>query len=77
MMKLIDKADVGSPDPGAGIVGQMRGRNRIYIDFAGVWLLEQTGNVQKRRFAGARRRDQRDRLTGLDREFGALEHVQR
>src|SRR5690242_3978415 len=77
MMELVDEADVAAPDPGAGDVGQMRGRDRIDIDFAGVRLFEQASNVQERGFPGARWRDQCDRLTGPDREFSALEHVER
>ncbi len=40
-------------------------------------MFEQAGNVQQRRLAGARRRDQRDRLAGPDRKLGALEDFER
>ena len=77
MMKLIDEADFGAPDPGALHVGEVRGRDRVDIDFAGVGMFEQAGNMQQRRFAGAGRRDQRHRLAGPYRKLGALENVER
>ena len=46
MMELVDKADIGAPDPGTGNVGQMRGRDRINIDFTGVRRFEQSGDVE-------------------------------
>ena len=58
-------------------VGQVRGGDGIDIDLAGIGMLEQAGDMQQRRFAGARRRDQRHRLAGPDRELGALENVER
>ena len=46
-------------------------------DFAGIGMLEQAGDVQQRRFAGAGRPHQRHRLAGPDRELDALENVER
>ena len=46
MMELVDKADIGAPDPGTGNVRQMRGRDRINIDFTGVRRFEQSGDVE-------------------------------
>ena len=43
----------------------------VDIDLAAVRLLEQAGDMQQRRLAGAGRRDQRDRLARPDRELGA------
>ena len=77
MVELIDEADVGAADAGALHVGEMRGGDRIDVDFAGVGVLEQPGDVQERRFAGAGGRDQRHRLAGPHRELGALENVER
>ena len=77
MMKLIDEADIGAPDAGALDVGHVRGGDSVDIDFAAVGVFEQAGDVQQRRFAGARRSDQRHRLAGPDRKLGALENVER
>src|SRR5689334_13010436 len=75
-MKLIDEPDLGAPDPGALNIGQMRSGNRIEVNFPGVGVFEQSGNMQERRFAGAGWRDERDRLAGPDREFGAFKDVE-
>ena len=40
-------------------------------------MFEQARDVQKRRFAGARRRHQRHRLPGPHRKLGALENIER
>ena len=76
-MGLIDEADIAAPDAGAFDIAQVRGGDTVDKDFAGVGMLEQAGNLQKRRFARTRRRDQRHRLTWPDRKFGAPEHVKR
>ena len=47
------------------------------IDFALVGGLEQAGDMQQRRFARARGRHQRDRLSCPQRELGAVENGQR
>src|ERR1700677_5049525 len=77
MMGLIDEADFGAPDPGARDICQIRGRDGIDIDLAGVRVFEQAGDMQQRRFAGARRRHQRHRLAGPDAELGAFENIER
>ena len=77
MMELIDEADFGAPDPRPRHIGQVGGRRGVDIDFAGVGMFEQARNVQKRRFAGAGRSDQRHRLAGPYRELGAAQHVER
>ena len=60
-----------------GDVGQLRGRGGVDIDLAGVGMFEQTRDVQKRRFAGAGRPDQRHRLAGPYRKLGAAQDVER
>src|SRR5215467_12440872 len=40
-------------------------------------MLKQTGDMQKRRFAGARRRNQRDRLPRPKRQLDAIEYMKR
>ena len=45
MMKLINKSNFGASDAGALKVGKMRCGDRIDIDFAGVRMFEQAGNV--------------------------------
>ncbi len=77
MVKLIDEADVGAADAGALDVAQVRGGDGVDIDFAGIGMLEQAGDVQQRRFSRSRRRDQSHRLAGPDRKLGAFENVER
>ena len=77
MMRLVDEADLVAADAGALGIGQDRGGAPVDIDVAMVGMLEQAGDVQQRRFAGARRRHQRHRLPGPDRQFRAVEDVQR
>ena len=59
------------------VSAEMRGRDRIDVDFAGVGVLEQPGDVQEGRFPGAGWRDQRHRLPRPHRKLGALENVER
>ena len=77
MMELVDEADLDAADAGALGIRQARGRDLVDVDLARIRLLEQAGDVQQRRFAGARRRHQRHRLPGPDRKLGALEDVER
>src|ERR1700735_1783530 len=75
MMELIDKTDLGAPDPGALHIVELRGRHSIDIDLAGVRMFEQAGDVEQRRLAGARRRHQRHRLPRPDGELGVLQDI--
>src|ERR1700687_2125120 len=76
-MRLIDEADIGAADLGSLDVRQSRGRGAADIAFAVIGTLEQAGDVQQRRFARTRRRHQRDRLSGPQRQLGAVEDGQR
>jgi hypothetical protein len=73
VVKLIDEADLDAADARALRVREDGCRDLIDIDFAGVGLLEQTSDVQKRRLAGAGRRHQRNGLAGPDGELGTSE----
>ncbi len=75
VMKLIDETDLDAPDPGALNIGERRRRHSVDIDFAGARMFEETGNVEQRRFAGARRRNQRHRLSRPYRKLGVLENI--
>ena len=77
VMELIDEADVVAPDPRALDVAQTRGRRAVDIDLAGIGMFEEACDVQKRRFAGARRRHQRHRLSRPHRKLGAFENIER
>src|SRR5947209_20354378 len=77
MVKLVDKPDLGAADARALGVGKRRGRGTIDIDFAGVRMFEQTGDVKKCRLADTGRRNQRHRLPRPHRELGAFEDFQR
>ena len=76
-VRLIDEADIGAADLGSLDVRQARGRGPADIDLAVVGAFEQAGDMQQRRFAGARRRHQRHRLPRPQRELGAVEDGQR
>ncbi len=77
MMELIDEADIVAPDLGALDVGQLRGRHGVNINLAGIGMLKQARDMQKRRFSRSRRSDQRHRLSSPYRKLGALEDVKR
>ncbi len=77
VVRLVDEADLVAADAGALVVGQDRGRAAVDIDVAVVGMLEQAGDVQKRRLAGTGWRYQRHRLPAPERKLDAVEHVQR
>ena len=77
MVELIDEADLHAADRGALAIGEpARFRARRCSTSPAVGPLEQPGDVEKRRLAGAGRRDQRDHLAGIDVEVGAVENLQ-
>ena len=75
-VRLIDKADVGAADLGAFGIAQPGGGGAADIDLALVGMFEQPGDMQQRRFARARRRHQRHRLPGPQRQLGAAQNGQ-
>ena len=76
-MELVDEADFYPADARALGVRELRGRDLVDIDFPGVGMLEQAGDVQERGLAGAGRRNERNRLARPDGKLGAFEDVQR
>ena len=76
MMELIDKPTVIAANAGALRVAQRGGGDRVDIYLAGIGMFKQTGDVQKRRLAGARRRHQRHRLARPHRKLGPFENVE-
>src|SRR6266487_7011246 len=76
-MLLIDEADLGAADASTLGIRQRRGGGAVDIDLAAVRMLEQARDMQQRRLAGSRGRDQRDRLPRPDRELGGFEDVER
>src|SRR3974390_2735795 len=77
MVRLVDEADLIAADAGAVGGGEDRSGAAVDVHLAVIGMLEQAGDVQQRRLAGARGRHQRDRLPRPDGELGALKHVQR
>ena len=63
MMELVDKADFGAPQHGPAIIGQASAILSSDQHSPAIGTLQQAGNVQHRRLAGARRYDQRYDLT--------------
>ncbi len=59
-MELVDEADLDAADRRPLGVGEAAGRPPADDDVAAVRTLEQAGDVEERRLAGAGRRDQRD-----------------
>ena len=76
MVELVDEADVVAADRGALVVGKPAAGAPVQNDVAGVGPLEQPGQVQQRRFAGAGRRHQRHHLGAAEREIGAVQDGQ-
>src|SRR3954463_2017105 len=77
MVRLIDKTDLASTDPGALCVRKRRGRGAVDIHLAAVGVFKQAGNVKQRRFSGSGGRKQRDRLTRPYGKLRAFENLQR
>ncbi len=77
MVELVDEADLDAADAGALGIGQPGRRLAADIDLARVLVLQQAGDVQQRRLAGAGRRDEGDRLPLPDHEIGAAQDVER
>src|SRR5690348_15392066 len=71
VVRLINETDLAAPDAGAFAVGQSRGRAAININLADIGMLEESREMQQRRFAGPRRCHQSDRLSGPNREIRA------
>ena len=76
VVRLVDETDLLAADARAFVVGQHRSTAAIDIDLAVVGVLEQAGDVQKRRFAGPGRRHQCHRLPRPDRQLHPVEHMQ-
>src|SRR3982074_2790197 len=76
-MELVDEADIAAADARTLAIGHPRSGNLVDIDLAGIGMLEQAGDMQERRLAGARRRDQRHRLARPAREVAPLEYIER
>ncbi len=76
MVELVDEADVVAADRGALVVGQPAAGATVEDHVAGVRPLQQAGQMQQRRLAGAGRRDQRHHLGAAQREVGAVQDRQ-
>jgi hypothetical protein len=74
MVELIDKAERAAAQQGAVLVRKAAAVAALDEDRAAVRAFEEAGDVQHRRFAGARGADQRDDLAGSEREVDAVEH---
>ena len=77
MMELIDEAERAAAQQGALLVRQPAAVAPLDQHRAAIGPLQQPGDVQQRRFSGARRADQRDDLAGQQREVHAVQHRQR
>ena len=77
MMELIDEAERAAAQQGAVLVGQSAAVAVPDHHRAAIRPLQQPGDMQHRRFAGARRPDQRDDLAGVERQIDAVQHGDR
>src|SRR4029078_8104362 len=77
VMRLVDEADLVATNSRPLVVGQYRSRPTVDIDVAVIGVLKQPGDMQKRRLAGARWRDQSNSLPRPERKFDAVEHMKR
>src|SRR5260370_1438197 len=66
MVELIDEAEGAAAQEGAVLVGKAAAVAALDEDRAAIRPLQQAGDMQHRRFAGARRPDQRDDLAGRE-----------
>ena len=70
-MKLVDEADRHPPQRRSRVVGHRSGVVALDKNLAGVRLFEQACDVEQRRLAGARGRNQRHRLARPNRDVDA------
>ena len=76
MVELVDEAQLGAAQQGAPLVGQAAAILAADQDRAAVGPLQEAGDVQQGRLAGARRPDQRHDLARPQREIDAVQHDQ-
>ena len=76
VVELIDEADAVAAQAGALAIAESAAGPAVDDDLAGGRPLEQGGDVEQRRLAGAGWPDQGDELAGCQREIGAPEHRQ-
>lgn len=73
MVKLVDEADFAAADRGAFIVAQAVTGTPVDGDFATVRMLQQAGDMQQCRLAGAGGGDKRDDFAFRYRKIRALQ----
>ena len=76
VVELVDEAQALAADAGACGIGQARAGAAAEEHLAAVGVLEQAGDLQQRRLAGARRPHQRDHGAGQQLEVGAAQHLE-
>ena len=76
MVELVDEAERAAAQQGAALVRQRAAFLAGDADGAGVGPLQEAGDMQQGRFAGARGTHQRDDLARRQRQVDAVEHVQ-
>jgi len=76
MVKLVDEADLVAADRRAPIVVEATTGDAVDQHFAAIRALQQAGDMQERRLAGSRRRDQRNRLATSQGKIRTLEDGQ-
>ena len=67
MMELIDEANLHAAHAGLLVVGELAAIDAVDEDLPSVGALEKSRDMEQRRFARARRPEQRDRLAGEER----------
>ena len=75
MMELVDEADLHAPHAGLLVVGKLGAIDAVDENLAAVGAFEKSRDMEQRRFARARRPEQRDGFAGRERGGGALQDV--
>ena len=76
VVELVDEADLLATQAGAADIVHGRGRRAVDEDLAAVRLLEQAGDMEEGRLAGAGRRHERNHLAREDRELGVAQDLE-
>ncbi len=74
-MELVDEAHLHAAHARLLVVGELAALDAVDDHGALVGTLEQPGDMEKRRLAGAGRPEQSDRLAGKERGRRALQHL--
>src|SRR6202030_4168270 len=73
--ELVDEADVGAPEQGAGRLAHRRHVTAVDLHGTAVGAVDAADEIEKRRFGRAAASGDRDRLAAAHVRVGAVEHL--